>query len=59
MRTSRRYGAAVTEWCVIAALVVIAILASVSFLGDATQQRIDNDINGPDGVLGRQAEASK
>lgn len=58
-RRNARRGMGVTEWLVVAVLVVITILATVSFLGDSTQQRIDNDVNGPNGILGRQAEKAK
>ena len=58
-RQQARRGMGVTEWLVVAVLVAVTILATVSFLGDSTQQRIDNDVNGPDGILGRQAEKAK
>jgi hypothetical protein len=59
MRKNTRRGLGVTEWLVVAVLLAVVILASVSFLGTATEQRINNDVNGPNGILGRQAEAAK
>jgi hypothetical protein len=59
MAKATRRGSAASAWCVVAALLAVAILASVSFLGTATRRQIDEEVNGADGVLGRQADAAR
>ncbi len=59
MRKKTRRGLGVTEWLVVAVLLAVTILATVSLLGSSTQQRIENEVNGPEGILGRQAEKAK
>jgi hypothetical protein len=54
----RRRGLAVSEYFVVLGLLAIAILAVVRFMGDTTAQKINDDLNGNDGLLGRQAAAA-
>jgi hypothetical protein len=58
-RRVQRRGLAVPEWFVLLGLVGVGLFAAVGLLGDMTRQQIEDEVTGPNSILGQQAAAAR
>lgn len=53
-----RRGLAVPEWVAILSVLGMVIVLTIGFAGNSTATKMDADLNGAGGILGRQSQAA-